>query len=236
MSDPSSVQFSASIMCVDWLHVQSDLDTLVAENIDYFHWDLIDGHFAADFTMGSSVIAPIREHYPSVPGDFHLMVEEPSRLFDAFPIRPGDIVSIHQEACRNLHRDLVSMRKRGWKPGVAISPGTPLETLEYIIEDADVVLIMTVNPGYKGQQIVPQVLRKIEKLKSMIENLKIPTKIHVDGNVNPQTVVDLVGVGADVLVCGSSGLFRRDIGLSQALRDLQKSVDEGLKLRRASGT
>ncbi|MAV90061.1 MAG: ribulose-phosphate 3-epimerase [Bdellovibrionaceae bacterium] len=231
MNKESGVKLTASIMCVNWLQVKQDLDEITKEGIDSFHWDLIDGNFASDFTMGSSVIDPIRKAYPQIPGDFHLMVEEPSRLFDAFPIQEGDVVSIHQEACRNLHRDLVTMRRKGWRPGVAISPGTPLETLEYIIEDADVVLIMTVNPGYKGQQIVPQVFRKIEKLKSMIENLKIPTEIHVDGNVNPQTAVDLVAAGADVLVCGSSGLFRKDIGLSQALKEMRRSASEGLKRR-----
>ena len=113
--------------------------------------------------------------------------------------------------------------------GVALSPGTPLTSLEYIIEDVDLILIMTVNPGYKGQPLVPQAIRKIEDLKKMINDLKLDIKISVDGNVNPDTIPDMVGAGADILVLGSSSLFKKDISIPRAIEKIHQSIDKGIK-------
>ena len=159
-NDPLSineVQISASIMCIDWLHASSQLQILEEQGIDYLHWDVIDGRFAPDFTMGSSIINKFREN-SNLQSDYHLMVEEPSGIFDSFNITPGDIFTIHQECCRNLHRDIVNLRRRGARVGVALNPGTSLEVLDYIIEDVDVILVMSVNPGFMGQALVPQAI------------------------------------------------------------------------------
>ena len=156
----SKVEISASIMCIDWLHAAKQLKILEEQSIDYLHWDVIDGRFAPDFTMGSSIINQFRAN-SSRPSDYHLMVEEPSQLFDNFNISPGDIFSVHQECCRNLHRDLLSLRKKGARVGVALNPGTSLEVLDYVIEDIDVILVMSVNPGFMGQELVPQTIGKI---------------------------------------------------------------------------
>src|SRR3990167_312069 len=142
------ITLSASLMCIDWLNAGAQLKALENSKIDYLHIDVIDGNFAPDFTMGSSIINVFREN-TKLPFDHHLMIEEPSRLFSAFQVKPDDIYTIHQEASRNLHRDLVNIRRMGAKVGIALSPGTPLEALEYVIEDANVILLMTVDPGYK---------------------------------------------------------------------------------------
>lgn len=227
----NDVKISASIMCIDWLSAGNQLKALEDEKIDYLHWDIVDGSFAPDFTMGSSIINKFKE-VSKIKSDYHLMVEEPSRLFNAFKIEQGDIFTIHQECCRNLHRDIISIRRLGAKVGVAICPGTPIDTLEYVIEDIDQVTLMTVNPGYAGQKLVPQVLRKINDLKQMILDMKLDVKIELDGNVSPQYIPQMVAEGADVLVGGSSGLFRKDISLQESIQRMRDDIYLGLSLRR----
>ena len=224
------VEISASIMCIDWLQAGKQLKILQEQEIDYLHWDIIDGRFAPDFTMGSSIINKFREN-TNKPSDYHLMVEEPSKLFDNFNITPGDIFTIHQECCRNLHRDLINLRRKGARVGVALCPGTSLEVLDYIIEDVDVVLAMTVDPGFMGQKLVPQTLRKIEKLRERIEDMRLDIKISVDGNVNYENIANMVSSGADILVGGSSGLFRNDIDLEDAIKRLHDCIQQGLNQR-----
>lgn len=229
-----AVEISASIMCINWLEAGHDLDALERNKIDYLHWDIIDGSFAPDFTMGSSIINTFREK-TNIRSDYHLMVDEPSRIFDMLNISSGDIVTIHQECSRNLHRDLISLRRRGCLVGIAICPGTSLETLEYVIEDADIILVMTVNPGFKGQKLVTQTLRKIERLKKLIYDLKLNIKIEVDGNVCPQFIPEMVSAGADILVGGSSGLFRKDIGIDASVISMHNDILQGLESRKLKG-
>jgi len=217
-------------MCVDWLNAGAQLEQLEKSGIDYLHIDIIDGNFAPDFTMGSSIIDVFREN-STLPSDYHLMVEEPSRVFESFNISKNDNYTIHQESSRNLHRNLVSIRQMGAQVGVALSPATPLTSLEYIIEDIDLVLIMTVNPGYKGQPLVPQAIRKIEDLRKMISNLELNIKISVDGNVNKDTIPNMVKAGADILVLGSSSLFQKDLSMPDAINEIHAAIDLGIKNR-----
>ena len=223
----NQIKISASIMCIDWLNAGAQLKVLEKEKIDYLHWDIVDGRFAPDFTMGTSIINKFREQ-TSRKSDYHLMVEEPSRVFDSINVSSGDIITIHQECCRNLHRDIIDLRKRGVKVGVALNPGTSLETLDYIIEDIDIILIMTVNPGFMGQKLIPQSIRKIEKLKIWINDMKLETKISVDGNVSIDHIPQMVAAGADILVGGSSGLFLKDKDLTQSLHHMRKKISQGL--------
>jgi ribulose-phosphate 3-epimerase len=218
-----NVEISASMMCVDWLNAGEQVRKLIDLGVDYLHWDIVDGRFAPDFTMGSSIIECFKDEF-QIRSDYHLMVEEPSRLFNAFQIMPGDIFTIHQECSRNLHRDLINLRRRGARVGVALTPATTIESLEYIIEDIDVILIMTVNPGFKGQKLIPQMIRKIDRLKEMIDKMNLEIKISVDGNVNCEHVGEMVIAGADILVAGSSGLFRNDVTLANAWENLNKCI------------
>lgn len=224
------VEISASIMCIDWLHAEKQLRILEKENIDYLHWDVVDGRFAPDFTMGSSIINKFRK-MSNLKSDYHLMVEEPSSIFNSFDITPGDIFTVHQECCRNLHRDLIDLRRRGAKVGVALNPGTSLEVLDYIIEDVDVILVMTVNPGFMGQALVPQAIRKIEKIKERINDLELNIKISVDGNVNYENIPTMVSAGADILVGGSSGLFRNEVDLEDSIKRLRECIQIGIENR-----
>lgn len=229
---PKGVQIVASVMCIDWLNVREELSVLERMGVDALHWDIIDGRFVPDFTMGSSIINTVKAASKIKVSDYHLMVDEPSRLFGAFDVKKGDGFTVHQECSSNLHRDLVALRKQGVRVGVALCPGTPLETLDYILEDTDMVLLMTVDPGYKGQKLVPQTLRKIQKLRRRIDDSKLDVKIQVDGNVNPTFIPEMVAAGADILVGGSSGLFRRDIGIEASLLEMFEAIERGLEKRR----
>ena len=222
----NSFKISASAMCFDWKNVAHQIDELAENAIDYIHYDFIDGIFAPDFGLGTSIVNSLRE-YTNIPADYHLMVESPARIFDTLSIRRGDIVTIHQEACKNLHRDLIELRKKGARVAVAINPGTHIESLEYILEEVDQVLVMTVNPGFKGQQLVPQSVKKIGDLQKMIKRFNVNVEIGVDGNVNMETAPLMVKNGANYLVGGSSGLFRKDTSISEALRSLRSL--EGVK-------
>lgn len=229
-NEKKKVEITASLMCINWLNAGAELKILEENGIDSLHWDIIDGTFIPDFTMGSSIIGTFRDA-SILPSNFHLMVLEPNRLFNAFPTRPNDVFIIHQECSRNLHRDLVALRRMGLRPGVAISPGTSLESLEYVIEEADVVVILTVDPGYKGQPLISQMIRKIERCRDMIQGLKIPTQIQVDGHVSPDHIADFVAAGGDILVGGSTGLFRKDTDLKTNIQIMREEIAKGLERR-----
>jgi len=228
LSNIRQVEISASMLSMDWLDAGRQLQFLQGEGIDHMHWDISDGRFAPEFTLGPQIINRFRKA-SNLPSDYHLMVEEPSKMFDTIAISPGDTFTIHQECCRNLHRDLITLRRKGARVGVALCPSTPLTVLDYIIEDVDYVLIMTVNPGYAGQQLLPQAMDKIAELRTIIEKMELDIRIGVDGNVNFETIPTMVAAGADVLIAGSSSLFRSDMKIEDAMKRLRETIAEGLQ-------
>ena len=221
-----NIKLSASLMCADWLNLKNQLKDLEDNSIDYIHYDVIDGIYAPDFTMGSSIIDTVKSA-TKLPSHYHLMVEEPMRIFDRFKLNSNDIFTIHQETSKNLHRDLISVKEKA-KVAVAISPATSLEHLEYVVEELDNVLILTVNPGFKSQKMIPQVVRKIDNLKNLLIKMNLKTTITVDGNVNKETIPDFIKAGSDVLVIGSSGLFKKDISIKKAVEEIKESIDKVL--------
>lgn len=224
----SKIKVSASIICANWMHLEADLQALEKGGLDYIHYDLMDSYFCPDYSLGTQVINKIRPH-TKLPSDYHLMVEEPSRIFQNFEAQDGDILSIHYEACRNLHRDLISIKRMGFKPGLVLNPATPLEYIEYVIEELDVITIMTVNPGYSGQKLVPQTLKKVTALLQWRERDQLNFDICVDGNVNEQNIPNMIVAGADMLIAGSSGLFTGDLSLDQSIQRFHEYVETGLK-------
>ena len=212
-------------MCANWLNLKKDLDALNKSNIDYLHLDIIDGKFAHDFTMGTSIIDNIIKN-SNISLDYHLMVNEPSNIFNTFNFKKNNLVNIHQECSRNLHRDITTLKKKGLKVGCALSPATPLESLDYLLDDIDVVLIMTVNPGFKGQSFVPQMLNKIYDLKNILIKRGLNTKISVDGSVNYKTIPAMIDNGADILVLGSSSIFRENSSIKKEFQKINKLINE----------
>ena len=219
-----NIKFSASIMCANWIDLKNQLDELEKIDIDFIHYDVIDGNYAPDFTMGSSIIDVIKKN-TILKSHYHLMVEEPMRIFNRFKLNKDDIFTIHQETSKNLHKDLIEIKNKA-KVAIALSPATPLESLEYVLEDIDNVLILTVNPGFMSQKFIPQIIKKIEKLKRLIEKNNLKISITVDGNVNPETIPDFIKSGAEILVLGSSGLFRKDKSLTNSILDVKESIDK----------
>ncbi len=220
------IKLSASLMCADWLNLKDQIKALEANDIDYMHYDIADGIYAPDFTMGSSIINTVKQN-TKLAGHYHLMVEEPMRLYENFDLKKDEIFTIHQETSKNLHRDLISIKNNS-KVALAISPATPLENLEYVIDELDNVLILSVNPGFKSQKLIPQTLRKIENLKNLIEKMNLDLTITADGNVNKQTIPDFIKAGASILVLGSTGLFRKDATIEKAIEDVKEAIDKVL--------
>ena len=220
------IELSASLMCANWLSLKDQILSLEENDIDYMHYDIADGIYAPDFTMGSSIINTVKEN-TKLPGHYHLMVEEPMRLFENFDLNKNEIFTIHQETSKNLHRDLINIKNKA-KVACAISPATPLEYLEYIIEELDNVLVLSVNPGFKSQKLIPQTIRKIEKLKNLIEKMGLDITITADGNINKSNIPDFIKAGASILVLGSSGLFRKDATIKESVEEIKESIDKVL--------
>ena len=214
-------------MCANWMYLKNDLDILEKEKIDYIHYDIMDGFFVEDYCLGTSIINEIRKN-TSIASEYHLMVEEPSRIFSNFDNpKDGDILGIHYEACRNLHRDLVRINKMGYKVGLILNPATSLSAIEYVIEELDMITIMTVNPGFKGSKLVPQMLQKIKDLKKIRDKFQLNFKICVDGNVNLQNIPEMVTSGTDILVGGSSGLFLEGKSLQENIHNFRLAINKG---------
>ena len=219
-----NIKFSASIMCADWLEIKKQLIELERNEIDFIHYDVLDGTYVPDFTMGSSIINSIKS-FTKIQSHYHLMVDEPMRIFDRFNLKKNDIFTIHQETSRNLHKDLIFIKKF-CKTSVALAPATSIEHLEYVLEDVNDVLILTVNPGFMSQKMIPQITKKIEKLKKIIDDMNLDISITVDGNVNKETLIDFIKAGANILVLGSSGLFIKNKTLTESLNEIKTTIDK----------
>jgi len=223
-----NITLSASLINIDWLNVRSQLSELENTSLDYLHIDVIDGNFVPDFTMGTSIINLIRKS-TTLPFDYHFMAEEPSRLFDSFQVNKTDYFTIHQETSRNLHRDLVRIKKdKSSKVGVALTLETPIDALEYIMEDVDLIVLMTMNAGYIEKQQYPQVVKKVQKLRKLITEHELPIKIAVDCNISFENISEMVSSGADFLVLGSNVLFREDMSIAACMELLHAEIDQGL--------
>ncbi|MGH2538762.1 MAG: ribulose-phosphate 3-epimerase [Candidatus Promineifilaceae bacterium] len=227
--DGEGVLISASIMCANWMRLEDDLRALEAAGVNAIHYDVMDGFFVEDYCLGTEIINEIRAN-TCLPADYHLMVEEPIRILRNFTAGQGDILSIHYEACRNLHRDLMRIRRQGFRVGLALNPATTLNAIEYVIDEVDTLTIMTVNPGFKGQKLVPQMLLKIEALAELRGRLGLEFQISVDGNVDAENIPLMVAAGADILVGGSSGLFTAGRPLAESVRQMRACIQTGLGL------
>jgi ribulose-phosphate 3-epimerase len=203
-----NVKLSPSMMCADLFQLSEIIKKFEEHKIAYLHMDVMDGSFVPNLMLGTDIIRQIRRA-TSIPLDIHLMIEEPGEKLEWFEPRPGDYVSIHAETTRHLQRVLAKIRALGAKPMVAINPATPISYIEEIFHDVDAVLIMTVNPGYAGQKLVPQTLIKIKRLRSLLDEQGFTNvEIEVDGNITLENALKMREAGANIFVAGTSFLFR----------------------------
>lgn len=215
------VDFSPSIMAADLLHLQKEV--LQVKTARYLHIDVMDGHFVPNITMGPGFVQAFQGKTPHLM-DVHLMVERPEAHVEAFIEAGAAILTVHVEATTHLHRVLTVIKKRGVKAGVALNPHTPISHITGILELLDVVLIMSVNPGFSGQKFIYATLKKIEELQAVIQKEGFMTRIQVDGGIDTRTAPQVVQAGAQILVAGSS-IFQTN-NPAQAFLRLQESVDE----------
>lgn len=204
----SPVKIAPSLLAADFGNLQRDVEMVNQSKAHWHHLDIMDGLFVPNISYGMPVIKAIAEH-ATKPLDVHLMIVDPDRYISTFAELGADVLTVHYEACPHLHRTLQKIKKEGMKAGVAINPHTPVNVLEAIIQDVDLVCLMSVNPGYGGQKFIPHTMVKLRELKQLIGESGSNTLIEIDGGVGAGNAAELVKAGADVLVAGSS-VFRSE--------------------------
>jgi ribulose-phosphate 3-epimerase len=216
------IKLAPSILSADFARLGEQVKEAESAGADYIHVDVMDGHFVPNITIGPLVVAAIRP-LTRLPLDVHLMIESPEKYIGDFANAGADIITVHQETCPHLHRIVEQIKGFNKRAGVAINPATPIGTLEEILPYIDLVLIMTVNPGFGGQSFIETMLPKISALRKKIDERSLTIELEVDGGIHTETAPRVVTAGARVLVAGSA-IFNKRESVSQALQRLRESM------------
>ena len=197
------IKIAPSILSADFANLERDVSMISNAGADWIHVDVMDGHFVPNLTIGPAHVKMLKG-VTSTPLDVHLMIMEPLRYITDFVKAGADIITVHAEACRHLHRTIHAIKNQGIKAGVVLNPATPLSAIEYVLEDVDIILLMTVDPGFGGASFIPNVLPKIRKLREMLTERNLSAEIEVDGGIKLDNVDKVIKAGANVLVAGSA--------------------------------
>ena len=222
MPEDSRVKLSPSILSADAAAFGEQVGQAVSAGADYIHVDVMDGHFVSNLTFGPLLVDALRAK-TDVPLDVHLMIESPGDFIAEFAKAGASIITVHVEACTHLHRVIHQIKEAGVRAGVALNPGTPISAIEEVLPDVDLVLAMTVNPGFPAQKFIPSVVPKIRKLRALLDELSLDAELEVDGGINASTVAQVVDAGARVLVAGSA-IFNDRESVAEAVARLRDSI------------
>jgi ribulose-phosphate 3-epimerase len=212
------IKLAPSILSADFARLGEQVTEVARAGADYIHVDVMDGHFVPNITIGAPVVAAIRP-VTSLPLDVHLMIEHPERYISEFVHAGADIITVHVEASPHLQSTIELIKKLGARAGVSINPPTPIGAAEEFLPHVDLVLIMSVNPGFGGQSFIPATLLRIAKMRKILDDRGLSAELEVDGGINADNAPDIVKAGANVLVAGNS-VFRAEDGISRALQRL----------------
>ena len=217
------IKLAPSILSADFARLLEDVKKVENAGCEYLHIDVMDGHFVPNITLGPNVVKSLRKDVNMV-FDAHLMIENPDNYIKEFADAGCDIIVVHQEACTHLHRTIQNIKSHGIKAGVALNPATPIETIKYVLQDVDMVLLMSVNPGFGGQSYIPVVTEKIKELKALIDEMNLDIDIEVDGGVKPSNIAEVVNAGANVIVAGSA-IFNAG-NIDEAVKSLRENASK----------
>ncbi len=223
MKSSTEIKLAPSILSADFARLGEQVAEATKAGADYIHIDVMDGHFVPNITIGAPVVAAIRSQ-TNLPLDVHLMIEAPERQIKQFASAGADIITIHIEACPHIHQAIQTIKESGAKAGVAINPGTSIDSLDEIIPNLDVVLVMTVNPGFGGQTFIEGTLDKIARLRAELDKKGLAAELEVDGGINAEVAPRVVQAGARVLVAGAA-VFGSGQTIAEALAKIRASLD-----------
>lgn len=217
------------MMCADLLHLERDVKELEKAQIEYLHFDIMDGVFVPNLMLNNEMMKAVRRA-TSIPFDVHLMIVNPETKIELFDLREGDIVSVHYESTPHVQRALQRVKASGAKAAVALNPATPVESVKYLLADVDMVLLMTVNPGFAGQKLIPQTLQKIADMRKFLDDAGYPgISLQVDGNCSFENIPKMLAMGADNFVVGSSSVFATNSTITDAALKLRDTFKKAVK-------
>lgn len=215
------VKIAPSILAADFARLADEVRAAEAAGADWIHVDVMDGHFVPNITVGPPVVSALRR-VTTLPLDVHLMIEKPERYLADFAAAGANYLTVHVEACPHLYSTLEQIRKHGALPGVTLNPATPLTSIEEVLEQAALVLIMSVEPGFGGQVFIPRTLERLRRLRTMLLTAGVTPEVEVDGGIDAETAAQAVAAGATVLVAGTS-IFRAPDGVAAAIARLREA-------------
>ncbi len=199
-----STVIAPSILSANFAKLGEEVDNVLAAGADWVHFDVMDNHYVPNLTIGPLVCEALRKHGVTAPIDVHLMVEPVDRIVPDFARAGASIISFHPEASKHVHRTIQLIKSEGCQAGLVLNPGTPLDVLDYVLEELDLVLLMSVNPGFGGQGFIPSALDKLRKVRAMVDATGKPIRLEIDGGVKPDNIGAIAAAGADAFVAGSA--------------------------------